>query len=50
MLDKLREGQEATVGHYGYPLTDMDDKVEVDGEFCLVKVRCARPFRDPHAS
>ena len=42
VLDKLREGREATIGAYGYPLTDLDEKVEVDGEFCLVKVRLSQ--------
>lgn len=44
VLDKLREGREATIGAYGYPLTDLDEKVEVDGEFCLVKVTFKRAY------
>ena len=38
VLDKLREGREATIGYYGYPLTDIDEKVQVEEGFCLAKV------------
>merc|ERR1719410_13633 len=44
VLDKLREGREATIGYYGYPITEIDDKVEVEGEFCLSKVTFKRQY------
>lgn len=44
VLDKLREGREATIGYYGYPLTDIDEKVQVEEGFCLAKVTFKRRY------
>ena len=44
VVDKLREGREATIGYYGYPITIIDENVDYEEGFCLSRVTFKRNF------